>query len=182
VLAVATRAAAHEGNVDDFGGLATIPAFNPEHDDPAPAPVTAWRARLAAADAVLIATPEYAGSLPGALKNALDWIVGSAELYTKPVAVVSAGPGGGALARTDLVRTLTWQGAHVVAQLGIAAVRNKIDAEGRLADPATVADIEALTRVVLDAPVMDAARRIALVTSVVEPLGIDPRHVAPLGG
>ena len=63
-----------------------------------------WRRRIAAADAVLIAAPEYAGALAGTIKNALDWIVGSGELYAKPVAVLSAGTTGGSFARQHLSR------------------------------------------------------------------------------
>jgi NAD(P)H-dependent FMN reductase len=54
---------------------------------------------MARSDAVLIAAPEYAGGVAGTIKNALDWIVGSGELDTKPVAGISAGTSGGAFAR-----------------------------------------------------------------------------------
>jgi chromate reductase, NAD(P)H dehydrogenase (quinone) len=68
-----------------------IPPFNPDlEDEGRPAPpssVAVIRAQVAEADGVLIATPEYAHSLPGALKNALDWLVGSGELDGEPVAV-----------------------------------------------------------------------------------------------
>ena len=71
---------------------ATLPHFNPDLEargDPAVlAPVTELRGRIAAADGVLIASPEYAHEMPGSLKNALDWIVGSGELYGKRVAIV----------------------------------------------------------------------------------------------
>src|SRR5215831_16172490 len=78
-----------------FDGLRDLPLFNPDEEsstnDPA---VSAWRRVLAEADAVLIATPEYAHSLPGALKNAIDWVIGSNELYRKVVAITSAVAGG----------------------------------------------------------------------------------------
>lgn len=54
--------------------------------------VDSLRRAVTEADAVLIATPEYAGGMPGALKNALDWLVGSGELYGKPVVIISAAP------------------------------------------------------------------------------------------
>jgi NAD(P)H-dependent FMN reductase len=74
-----------------YGGLAALPSFNPDHDgDAAPEPVRRFRQHLFACDAVLIASPEYAHGVPGALKNALDWVVGSGELIDKPVALVSA--------------------------------------------------------------------------------------------
>lgn len=78
-----------------------------------------------AADAVLIASPEYAFGVPGALKDALDWLVGSGDLYEKPVAVLSAAPSAerGANARADLERTLGGQGARVIASATIVVPR-----------------------------------------------------------
>src|SRR4051795_3321594 len=108
---------AHEidSAVTRYDGLAAIPAFNPDHDDPAPEAVEALRELLRVSDGVLIATPEYAFGLPGALKNALDWMVGSGDLYGKRVAIVSAAPAPerGHHARADLERTLGAQGAEV---------------------------------------------------------------------
>jgi NAD(P)H-dependent FMN reductase len=179
VLEVAREMVAAAATVDDFDGLAGIPAFNPDLEGRPADAVTQWRARLAAADVVLIAAPEYAGALPGALKNALDWIVGSAELYAKPVALMSAGTSGGEHARGGLVRTLTWQGAHVVASVGIAAPRTKTDERGRITDSATLEQIAALTSQLLAVPGLDATALIDLVASIVEPLGIDRGHIAP---
>src|SRR6476619_178844 len=97
------QAVAPDGvRADRYEGLPQLPAFNPDddHDGVHPA-VTDLRRQLAAADAVLFCTPEYAGALPGSLKNLLDWTVGSGELYGKPVAwlnVANAGRGAGAQA------------------------------------------------------------------------------------
>jgi NAD(P)H-dependent FMN reductase len=67
--------------------LSVLPAFNPDDDhDPLPAPVAALRKEIAAADALLICTPEYAGTLPGSFKNLLDWLVGGTEIAAKPTA------------------------------------------------------------------------------------------------
>jgi chromate reductase len=134
--------------ISDFGDLGAIPPLNPDRgDDPGDA-VLALRAEIRAAGAVLIAAPEYAGAIAGVVKNALDWIVGSGDLYAKPVALLSAGTTGGVFARRDLVRTLSWQGAHVVASLGIASAKmsSARDASGSraIADPKTVEDIRAL--------------------------------------
>ncbi len=74
-----------------FDGIGAIPHFNPDiGDGPTPAEVTSLRQSLASATGVLIACPEYGHSLPGALKNALDWVIGSGELYRKPVAITAA--------------------------------------------------------------------------------------------
>jgi NAD(P)H-dependent FMN reductase len=93
-----------------------LPHFRPDVEAPDGGPVARFRAEIGAADAVLIATPEYAHALPGALKDALDWVVGSGELYGKRVGILSAAPAPerGANAREMLERTLRAQGAEVV--------------------------------------------------------------------
>lgn len=95
-VAVAHLRSRGDVDIDDCYDLAGIPPLTdtPDHN-PVPA-VYAWRKRIARSDSVLIAAPEYAGGVAGTIKNPLDWIVGSGELYTKPVAVISAGTSGGA--------------------------------------------------------------------------------------
>ena len=69
------------------------PWFNPDLlDRPLPEPVTRWKQSLIDADAILIACPEYGHSLPGVLKNAIDWVIGSGELYNKRVAITASVP------------------------------------------------------------------------------------------
>lgn len=117
-----------EPDVDIYASLADVPAFNPDLDvEPGPPVVTDLRARIGAADAVLISTPEYAFALPGSLKNALDWIVSSGELYGKPVAILSASPrsNGGVNAREMLERTLRAQGSRVVFSETVQVVRGQ---------------------------------------------------------
>ena len=75
--------------------LATLPPFNPDddiEDRPKPQPVETLRALVDASDALIIAAPEYAHGVPGALKNALDWLVASETFAGKPVALVNASP------------------------------------------------------------------------------------------
>ncbi len=117
----------HGATVEEFDALADIPAFDFTRQDEPIAAVTEWRRRVAEADVVVMAAPEYAGGLAGVAKNALDWLVGSGDLYRKPVAVVTAGTSGGLHARRQLVQTLTWQGAYVVAELGIAVPRSEVE-------------------------------------------------------
>jgi NAD(P)H-dependent FMN reductase len=158
--------------------LGLVPAFDPDRE--ATPAVDELRARIAGCDAVVIATPEYAGGIAGALKNALDWIVGSGELYGKPVAVVSAGTSGGVHARRDLVRTLTWQGGHVVAALGISAPRTKADDTGRYTDRDTIDALELLARAVAEAPHWSATERLEHVTEITTRSGVEPGHIAPV--
>ncbi|PPJ22774.1 NADPH-dependent FMN reductase [Nocardia nova] len=94
-----------------FTGLVEIPAFVPG-DQPAPPAVRALREQLAAADAVVFCAPEYAGLIPGSLKNLLEWTVGTADLHEKPVAWISvAAPGRGEGAITSLRAVLGYVGA-----------------------------------------------------------------------
>ncbi|MCB1004428.1 MAG: NAD(P)H-dependent oxidoreductase [Acidimicrobiales bacterium] len=179
-LVVIESASARIGaTVEAFADLEGIPAFNADRAEPAPPAVAALRTQLAAADAVVIAAPEYAGGVAGAVKNATDWIVGTGELYAKPVAVVSCGTSGGEHACRQLVQSLTWQGAHVVADLGIAAPRTKSDDDGRFTDPATLAALEQVAAVVVAAPGLPADERRALVAGVIVTYGIDEGHLAP---
>lgn len=73
-----------------YESIANLPHFNPDIDtENPPSAVIDFRNHFQQADAVLICTPEYAHGVPGALKNALDWIVGSGELMHKPVALIN---------------------------------------------------------------------------------------------
>ena len=79
-----------------FDGIRDLPLFNPDLEADgraAPSSVERWRASLAASDALLVATPEYGFSLPGALKNAIDWVIGSGELEGKVIGIAAAVPG-----------------------------------------------------------------------------------------
>ncbi|MBT0770970.1 NAD(P)H-dependent oxidoreductase [Kineosporia sp. J2-2] len=101
---------------DLYDGLSRLPAFNPDDDEPPlPGPVAALRSRIEAADAVVFCVPEYAGTVPGSLKNLLEWTVKGAQLYEKPVVwidVANTGRGAGALATLEVV--LGYVGAVLV--------------------------------------------------------------------
>ncbi len=88
LLHAAARLAPEGSRVVVTDALRTLPWFDPEAE--APSAVLAWRAALSQSDAVLIATPEYGHSLPGALKNGIDWVIGSGELHRKRVAITAA--------------------------------------------------------------------------------------------
>jgi NAD(P)H-dependent FMN reductase len=178
LAAASVVAVAAGASVDDFERLAEIPAFDADRSEEPIDVIAAWRRRVQAADAILVAAPEYAGGVAGAVKNAFDWLVSSGELYRKPVAMLSAGTSGGLHARRMMAQTLTWQGAYVVAELGIAAARTKFDA-GRVTDEPTTASIASLTHLLLAARGMSATEVVNRATVVVGSLGIDLAHIAP---
>lgn len=128
-----------------FRGIEELPHFNPDRDvEPPPAEVAQWRSTLAAADAVVIATPEYAHGYPGALKDALDWIVGSGELVDTPVLLVTASGSGGVRAGAALAPVIEVMSARLVGPISIWGVSPKVT-EGRLTDPD---DLDALAAAV----------------------------------
>jgi NAD(P)H-dependent FMN reductase len=181
-LEAATAVAEAAGaRVEAFERLADVPAFDPGRGDEPIEAVAVWRRQVGSADAVVVAVPEYAGGLAGTVKNAFDWLVGTGEMYRKPVAVLSAGTTGGPHARRNLAQTLTWQGAYVVAEAGIAAPRTKSDDEGRLTDEPTLAAIAQATRTLLAAAAGPPAERVALAERLVTALGIEAGHVTPAG-
>ena len=152
--------------VELYDGLDSIPAFCVEREAEPPEPVADLHRRVREADALLVATPEYNGSAPGALKNALDWASrprGRAPLVGKPAAVIGASTGrfGAAWAQEQLRRALILSGAMVVeAELAVARADEKF-AAGELVDPETRAklrDVVAALVRAADAEEAEAAR------------------------
>lgn len=94
LLEVAQRVAPAGVALTLFDGIRDLPHFDPdiEAGGDVPAPVVAWRRALSGSDALLIASPEYGHSLPGALKNSIDWVIGSGELERKVVGITAAVP------------------------------------------------------------------------------------------
>ncbi|WP_092557759.1 NADPH-dependent FMN reductase [Actinoplanes derwentensis] len=112
-LRTAARFAPPEITTMLYGGLRALPAFAP--GEAAPAEIVELRALIVEADAILFSTPEYAGSLPGSLKNLLDWLVDGGDLEGKPVAWLSVvGPGRDDGARAALESVLGHGGARVM--------------------------------------------------------------------
>jgi chromate reductase, NAD(P)H dehydrogenase (quinone) len=125
-----------------YEGLKAVPPYDADDDgEHAPAAVRELREALATADAVLIATPEYNASIPGVLKNALDWASrphATNVLRGKPAAVVGASTGmfGAIWSQAETRKVLSTIGARVVdRELPVAEAPERFDAEGRLADP-----------------------------------------------
>jgi chromate reductase len=127
--------------IELYDGLAGVPPFNEDDEGPAtPAAVLDLRARIGAADAILIATPEYNSSVPGVLKNALDWAsrpYGVSALVGRPAAVMGASPSpfGATWAQAELRKVLAASGALVLdRELAIGRVGERFDAGGALVD------------------------------------------------
>jgi chromate reductase, NAD(P)H dehydrogenase (quinone) len=138
LVGAVARLAPDTVEVSVYRELEQISPFNPDLDGGnAPAAVTRFRARLQACDAVLISSPEYAHGVPGVLKNALDWVVGSGELIDKPVALINTSTRA-THAWTSLANTLSVMSARVVldASITVALGVRTLDADVIAADAA----------------------------------------------
>ncbi|MEX2150484.1 MAG: NADPH-dependent FMN reductase [Steroidobacteraceae bacterium] len=149
LLAAAAARAPGELSISIYQELESIPLFNEDLEvHGGPEPVTRLRAAIARSDAILIATPEYNQSLPGVVKNLVDWLSrGDAEVLDgKPAGIlgVTAGPWGTRLAQAALRQTLTACGALIMPQpqFYLADAGKVFDAEGRLADERVGARLE----------------------------------------
>ena len=123
-----------------FGQLAAIPPFSEDDEHQTPPAVAALKAAIAGADAVIVATPEYNASIPGVLKNALDWAsrpFATHSFRNKPVAVLasSAGAFGGIWAQAELRKVLGAMGARVTeAELAVGHAHEKVSEDGMIED------------------------------------------------
>jgi chromate reductase len=127
--------------IEIWDGLKELPPYDGDDDlVPGPRQVEAFRSLVRQADAVFFATPEYNSSIPGALKNALDWAsrpLATNAFRNKPVAVIgsSAGAFGGVWAAAELRKVLSAMGARVTdAELAVGHAAEKFDDAGGLAD------------------------------------------------
>src|SRR5882757_4740891 len=127
IAELATEVAADGVAVTIFEGLGDLPFYNEDIDNDAdvPAAVTALRASAADADAALVVTPEYNGSFPAVIKNAIDWLsrpFGNGALKDKPLAVIggSAGQYGGVWAHDETRKSFGIAGARVVETIKLS--------------------------------------------------------------
>lgn len=151
--------------LDVYEELAQIPPYDQDLDDLAPDEVERLKEAIATADAVLVATPEFNGSIPGQLKNAFDWVsrpLSENPLRSKPVAVIGASTSafGGIWAQRELKKVLGIMGARVLeTELALGkADRGLADPDPELRD-ALVGVVQALAAAVAPAEVERAGRR-----------------------
>ena len=144
LLRATARLAPSDMAVEIFQGLGDLPLFNPDIESTDPAPVAYWRQRVQAADALVIASPEYAHGITGVLKNALDWLVSSEVFIDLPVALFNASPMS-VHAHAALHEVVTVMSARIVEEACIVLpIRGaRLDEIGIHAEPAMAAAIQA---------------------------------------
>ena len=166
------RTAAEEApagvDVDIYEGLAAIPPYDADADvEPGSASVQELRERIAAADGLIFATPEYNSSIPGVLKNAIDWASrprATTALAGKPAGVMGATTGhfGAVWAQAELRKVLGSTGARVVdAEVSLALADEAFDADGSLRDERTLAAVRSLVEAVAAEAARDAELALA---------------------
>jgi chromate reductase, NAD(P)H dehydrogenase (quinone) len=147
-----------------FDQLAAIPPYNEDDEHEFPPAVAALKAAIADADALLVATPEYNASIPGVLKNALDWVsrpVADTPLRGKPAAVVGASTGlfGAVWAQAETRKVLSTIGARVLdSELPIAQAHEALGENGL---PVEVEALEVLAATVRDLLELAEVERVA---------------------
>ena len=138
--------------IERFEGLGGLPHFNPDLDtEPPPQAVVEWREAVSRADGLIISSPEYARGVPGALKNALDWLVSSEVFPEKPVALFNASDRSVAM-QAALRLILETMSARMVdvATITVPLLGKPVEAAELAADPTAAekirAALEAYTR------------------------------------
>jgi len=141
----------------DIFDLEGIPPFNEDDEKTLPPRVAELKAGIRAADAVLIVTPEYNYSIPGVLKNAIDWASRPPQdspLRHKPIALMGASPGGFGTVRSQLalrqVFVFTKSPVLLEPEVHVSAAGDKFDAEGNLTDATTRQSVRALVTALVD--------------------------------
>ena len=140
-----------------FEGLKAIPPYDEDDDvPPTPKAVVAFREAVAGADAILIATPEYNSSIPGQLKNAIDWLsrpLSASPFLNKPVAVVGASSGafGAVWSQAELRKVIGATGGRVVdGEVAVGHAQTKFDSDGRLVEQSLREQLDEVVRALLD--------------------------------
>lgn len=136
LLRAAARLAPPDISIELYRELGDLPLFNPDIEATDPAPVARLRSNIIAADAVLIASPEYAHGVTGVLKNALDWMVGNESFVNKPVALLNASPMS-IHAPASLKEIITVMSARIVDEASITVPLRgaRLDEQGIVSNP-----------------------------------------------
>jgi len=143
-----------DSNISIYNDLGKLPYFNPDinihtlEKDNSPILVQELRKSIAMSDAIIISTPEYAFEIPGVLKNALDWLVSSAEIVNKPVAIISAstsamGADKANIALMNLVKVLTGDIGKQLT-LTVPMVNKRINHKGKITDEVLNTELQTL--------------------------------------
>jgi NAD(P)H-dependent FMN reductase len=152
LLRAAELLAPENVRIEHYEDVGLLPHFNPDLAA-APLPsVLELFARVGQADGLLISCPEYARGIPGSFKNALDWLVGSAEFPGKPVALFNASARASA-AQAALRLVLTTMSARLIdeASITVELLSRKLDARGIAASPDIATTITDALRQLADA-------------------------------
>jgi chromate reductase, NAD(P)H dehydrogenase (quinone) len=152
-----------------YQGLRDLPPYDEDIDVVgAPTAVTRIRAAVQAADAVFFATPEYNSSIPGVLKNAVDWLsrpsLAESALRGKPVVVVGASAGvfGAVWAQAELRKVLGATGARVIeGEVAVGRAMDRFNADGRLNDESLEEQLREVVHDLLAETVPKDARKLA---------------------
>lgn len=162
LLRAAARLAPSDISVVLYRGLGDLPLFNPDIEASNPSPVADLRRQILSADALLIASPEYAHGVSGVMKNALDWMVGCEAFVSKPVALLNASPRA-VHAQAALRETVAVMSARIVekASVTVPILGANLNEDEIVVDPdisaALLAALVAL-RVAVVAARMDCSR------------------------
>ena len=149
-----------------YDGLKAVPPYDEDDDvEPAPAAVSRFREAIAGADGILFATPEYNSSIPGQLKNAIDWAsrpLATNPLRNKPVAVIGSSTGmfGAVWAQAELRKVLAATGARVAeAEVAVGHAPTRFDEDGHLVDDEIREQLQEAVELLVEEVVSSAERR-----------------------
>jgi NAD(P)H-dependent FMN reductase len=136
MLRVMARLAGDDMQIILYDAIGNLPLFNPDIEASDPAPVAAFREQIMAADALLIASPEYAHGITGVMKNALDWMVSCEAFVNKPVAILNASPRA-TFADASLREIVTMMSAIIIeeASITVPIIGARLDEEGIFRHP-----------------------------------------------
>lgn len=144
LLRAVARLAPSDMAVELFDGLGRLPLFNPDLETADPSPVAYLREQVMSADALIIASPEYAHGMTGVMKNALDWMVGCEAFINKPVALLNASPRA-VHAQLALRETVSVMSARIIenASITVPILGSNLSEDGIVLHPEISASLRA---------------------------------------